>query len=61
MRRTVGIIGIEFTDQSFDEAIEELVAALDQKQRRSVFFANAATLNFAADDPEYADVLRRGE
>ncbi len=61
MRRTVGIIGIEFTDQTFDEAVGELHRSLDGDARRSVFFANAATLNLAADDPGYARTLRSGD
>jgi N-acetylglucosaminyldiphosphoundecaprenol N-acetyl-beta-D-mannosaminyltransferase len=61
MRRTVDIIGVNFVDQPFDAALGELGRALDGSERRSVFFANAATLNLAASDPAYTDTLRSAD
>ena len=61
MRRIVDIIGVSFIDQPFDAAVAELDHALDGVEPRSVFFANAATLNLAAADPAYAQALRSAD
>ncbi len=61
MRRTVDIIGVNFIDQPFEAALAELGRALDGDARRSVFFANASTLNLAAGDPDYATTLNRAD
>lgn len=61
MRRTVDIIGVNFVDQPFEAALAELGRALDGSDRRSVFFANAATLNLAAGDPTYAATLKAAD
>jgi N-acetylglucosaminyldiphosphoundecaprenol N-acetyl-beta-D-mannosaminyltransferase len=61
MRRTVGILGVNFIDQPFEAALGELGRALDGTERRSVFFANAATLNLAAEDEAYAKALNEAD
>ena len=61
MRRTVDIIGVEFVDQTFEAALDELGRALDGETRRTVFFANAATLNLAAADPAYGAELNSAD
>jgi N-acetylglucosaminyldiphosphoundecaprenol N-acetyl-beta-D-mannosaminyltransferase len=57
MRRYVDIIGITFVDMAFDEALAELARAVDERARKTVHFANAATLNLAADDAHYRVTL----
>lgn len=61
MRRTVDIIGITFLDMAFDDAVASLMRVLDAGARRTVFFANAATLNLVAEDPSYRDTLNSAD
>lgn len=61
MRRHVDIIGITFVDMQFDEALAELGRVLDSRERRTVNFANAATLNLAAADPAYRATLNSAD
>lgn len=59
----VSILGVDVTDVSMREAIEMLMALIHHKERRTraVYFVNAHTLNCAADDEQYRDVLNRGD
>lgn len=57
MRRQVDIIGTRFLDMGFDEALDEMERVLDSGERRTVHFANAATLNLAAADAAYRRAL----
>lgn len=61
MRRNVDIIGIGFVDMGFDEALAELHRALDERAGKTVHFANAATLNLAAADPDYRSALNTAD
>ncbi len=61
MRRQVDIIGTTFVDMAFDEAAAELARVIDARERRAVHFANAATLNLAAADPQYRDALNTAD
>lgn len=57
MRRNVDIIGVTFVDMAFDEALAELARVVDERARKTVHFANAATLNLAAADADYRSKL----
>lgn len=61
MRRQVDIIGTSFVDMTFDEAAAELARVIDARERRTVHFANAATLNLAAADPQYRNALNTAD
>jgi N-acetylglucosaminyldiphosphoundecaprenol N-acetyl-beta-D-mannosaminyltransferase len=61
MRRHVDIIGITFVDMAFDEALAELARVVDERARKTVHFANAATLNLAAADPHYRTTLNTAD
>ena len=53
------ILGVEITDVASDRAIELIAELLDRRdgRTRAVHFANAHTLNCAAAQPAYRDVL----
>lgn len=57
MRRSYEIMGVNFTDQPFATAIEQMGHALTGPNGQTVFFANAATLNIACVDAAYRQVL----
>lgn len=57
MRRVFDVMGVRFIDQSFRAAVRELGGALRGASGRSVFFANAATLNIACRDQAYRETL----
>jgi N-acetylglucosaminyldiphosphoundecaprenol N-acetyl-beta-D-mannosaminyltransferase len=61
MRRNVAILGVNFIDQPFEAALAQLFSALDDRIGRTVFFANAATLNFGAEDETYRDTLNSAD
>jgi N-acetylglucosaminyldiphosphoundecaprenol N-acetyl-beta-D-mannosaminyltransferase len=61
MRRHVDIIGTTFVDMAFDEALAELAGVVDAREPKTVHFANAATLNLAAADPEYRNALNAAD
>lgn len=61
MERHLKIIGVRLTDMGFDEAVHALGEAAAGEERRTVFFANASTLNFAASDPSYARTLNAAD
>ncbi|MBK8171118.1 MAG: WecB/TagA/CpsF family glycosyltransferase [Sandaracinaceae bacterium] len=59
----VRILGVNVTDVSMREAIALLTDLIHDPdpRTRTVFFVNAHTLNCAADDPTYLDVLNRAD
>ncbi len=61
MRRSLAILGVNFNDQPFGEALAQLGRALASEARRTVFFANAATLNLASADPDYRAILNSAD
>ncbi len=61
MRRSVEIIGTRFVDQPFEDALAQLSRALDKPGTRVVYFANAATLNLAAEDEGYRRTLNAAD
>ncbi|MBX3532203.1 MAG: WecB/TagA/CpsF family glycosyltransferase [Rhizobiaceae bacterium] len=61
MQRQVTILGVRFTDLLFDEAVEKLARAAAGRTPRSVFIANASTLNHAARDPAYRRTLNAAD
>jgi N-acetylglucosaminyldiphosphoundecaprenol N-acetyl-beta-D-mannosaminyltransferase len=52
-------MGVEVTNESVDSALARLAAMLDGRGRATLFFVNAHTLNQAATDPFYRDLLNR--
>lgn len=61
--RSVSILGVRFTDVNQSDAIdllEDLILHGDGLSR-SIFIANAHTLNLAAADPDYRDVLNAAD
>ena len=61
MQKRLTIIGVNFTDLPFDEAGRLLSDATAGAGRKTVFFANAATLNLAARDPAYKRSLNAAD
>lgn len=57
MLRNVSIMGVRFIDQPMWAAIAQLRAALTGEHPRTLFFANAATLNLACDSAAYRETL----
>jgi N-acetylglucosaminyldiphosphoundecaprenol N-acetyl-beta-D-mannosaminyltransferase len=57
LRRPLTIFGVTATDQTFDEALETLDLALKSNHCHTVVFPNAATLNLAAENPEFRETL----
>ncbi len=57
MLRNVSIMGVRFVDQPIWAAIAQLRAAVADRHKRTLFFANASTLNLACDDPAYRETL----
>lgn len=56
------MLGVDFDDRTVDGALTELRDAIaDTRRPHSVFFPNAATLNLAAGDPAYRDVLNAAD
>jgi N-acetylglucosaminyldiphosphoundecaprenol N-acetyl-beta-D-mannosaminyltransferase len=61
MDHEVTILGVNFADVSFDEALGLLGASSSGGRARTAFFANAATLNIAARDGGYRGVLNSAD
>jgi N-acetylglucosaminyldiphosphoundecaprenol N-acetyl-beta-D-mannosaminyltransferase len=61
--RQISILGVPITDTTRQGAIELVKNLLAQRDSsaRSIFFANAHTLNLAAADASYRDVLRTAD
>jgi N-acetylglucosaminyldiphosphoundecaprenol N-acetyl-beta-D-mannosaminyltransferase len=57
LRRPLTIFGVTATDQTVDEALETLDLALKSSRCQTVVFPNAATLNLAAENPEFKETL----
>lgn len=57
MLRTISIMGVRFIDQPVWAAIAQLRAAIADKRPRTLFFANASTLNLACEDAAYRETL----
>lgn len=57
--RTYSILGIRVTDDTFAGAIARMKTLANARGSRSLFFVNAHTLNVAATDAGYRDVLSR--
>lgn len=60
MLRHYSVMGVRFVDQPVPAAIEQLRAAMSGAHPKTLFFANAATLNLACADPAYRAVLNSG-
>lgn len=61
MQRRLTIIGVRFTDLPFQDAVDTLARATAGEGTKTVFFANASTLNLAARHPDYARALNAGD
>ena len=59
--RRVRILGVAIDDLSFDEAVAQLRGAVRRPSRRSVFFANAHTLQLAHRSAAFRRVLNAGD
>jgi N-acetylglucosaminyldiphosphoundecaprenol N-acetyl-beta-D-mannosaminyltransferase len=59
--RTLRLMGVEITDLPFDAAVARLGAWIDAGERRALYFVNAHTLNVAARDRAFREVLNRGD
>lgn len=57
MRRTVTICGVTITDQTSEEALQQLDASLECTHCQTVVFPNAATINLAYEREGFADTL----
>lgn len=57
METAFSVMGVAFRDRDVQAACRELRAALSGPRGQMAVFANAATLNLAARDPEYRVVL----
>lgn len=57
--RPYRILGVDLVDQTMAEAIADVQKLVAAKGPRSLFFANAHTLNNVAEDPAYGEVLNR--
>jgi N-acetylglucosaminyldiphosphoundecaprenol N-acetyl-beta-D-mannosaminyltransferase len=57
----LNIFGVKIVDETVEDALARLEAILARRAAASVFFANAHTLNLAAADPGYRDVLSTGD
>ena len=57
------VLGVPIDNLTRKQAIELLESALSNRVKppRSVYFVNAHTLNLAAADPVYRDVLKSGD
>jgi N-acetylglucosaminyldiphosphoundecaprenol N-acetyl-beta-D-mannosaminyltransferase len=58
---TFSIFGVEITDLTFDEALARLTEMVESEGTKTLFYVNAHTLNCAADDPAYRDVLNTAD
>ena len=59
--RTLRLMGVRVTDVGFDSAVARLAAGIDHPRRRALYFVNAHTLNLAARDTGFRDVLNRAD
>ena len=57
MLRNVSIMGVRFIDQPMWAAIAQLRSALSGERPRTLFFANASTLNLACESDGYRETL----
>ena len=53
------ILGVDIVDQTMSEAVADVQGLVASTGPRSLFFANAHTLNNVAEDPSYGAVLNR--
>lgn len=59
---TLRILGVEITDITVPEALALMTDFAEREDRtRVLYYVNAHTLNCAAEDPAYRDVLNRGD
>lgn len=58
---TFRILGVEITDLTFDAALDHVTRMIESDGTKALYFVNTHTLNCAADDPSYRDVLNTAE
>lgn len=56
-QRRLTVLGVTIVDQGFDAALDHLERMLEAPEPRALYFVNAHTLNLAAADPDYRQVL----
>jgi exopolysaccharide biosynthesis WecB/TagA/CpsF family protein len=55
----IDVLGVPVTGGERDDALDRIAAAADEQPPVTLAFANAHTLNLAASDPSYRDLLER--
>lgn len=55
--RRLTVLGVTIVDQGFDAALDRLEAMIEAPAPQALYFVNAHTLNLAAQDPAYREVL----
>lgn len=60
---SVRVLGVNITDVSMREALALVTDLIfhPEKRTRTIYFVNAHTLNCAAEDPSYRDLLNRAD